>query len=69
MVDLVESNHLHHRLCLRLGWQWEVGDPVVCHNFVEWGYGYVLVETNLVGVELLATQLQHSQLLYSLIFG
>ena len=60
----VESNHLHLLLCLRLGWQEEVGDPVVLHNFVEWGYGYVLVETNLVGVELLATQLQHSQLLY-----
>ena len=64
MVVPVESNHLHLRLCLRLGWQQEVGDPVVLHNFVEWGYGYILVETNLVGVELLATQLQHSQLLY-----
>ena len=46
-----------------------MGDPVVLHNFVEWGYGYILVETNLVGVELLATQLQHSQLLYYLISG
>ena len=64
MVVPVESNHLPLWLCLRLGWQQEVGDPVVLHNFVEWGYGYVLVETNLVGVELLATQLQHSQLLY-----
>ena len=64
MVVPVESNHLHLQLCLRLGWQQEVGDPVVLHNFVEWGYGYILVETNLVGVELLATQLQHSQLLY-----
>ena len=64
MVVLVESNHLHHSLCLRLGWQQEVGDPVVSDNFVAWGYGYVLVETNLVGMELLVTQLQHSQLLY-----